>query len=118
MIKCTERYATGWTDARSIFGSAIDIDDKKYGAEHSYNRTWSSPLMPKKKVDAHEYKTEAKDMPIEACRNLWLITYGDGWFDSNLCVEQNPIMWEIGNRLWWAGLIEHDTQTDQYKCKS
>lgn len=71
-----------------------------------------------KKADAHEYVTDAKEMPIEACRNLWLITYGDDWVDSSVCVEQEPVMWEVGNRLFWAGLLEHDTQVDRYKCKS
>ena len=113
-----ERYAEGWTDARSIFGHAIEEENKKYGSEYRTDRKWGSTLMPKKKVDAHEYVTEAKDLPIETCRNLWIMKYGDGWINASELVEQDSLTWEIGNRLFWAGLVEHDKQMDQYKCKS
>ena len=74
--------------------------------------------MPHKKVDAHEYKTEAGTLPIEACQSMWLIRYGDGAVDASVLVEQDNLIWEIGNRLYWAGLLEHDQQTDRYTCKS
>jgi hypothetical protein len=93
----------------------MDIDDKKYGAEHTIRRSF---MKGAKKVDAHEYTTEAKDMPIEACQNLWIITYGDDWLDSTLCAEQEQFMWEVGNRLYWADLLEHDLSMDKYRCKS
>ena len=113
-----ERYSTGWTDARTLWRTEAGKGSKRYGAEYAYETKWGSPIMPKKKVDAHGYVTDAKDMPIEACQNLWLVTYGDGWLDSSVCVEQEPLIWEVGNRLYWAGLLEHDAQMDQYKCKS
>ena len=108
-----ERYATGWTDPRTIFGK-MDISFKKYGNEYNYVG-W---LMTKKKADAHVYETEAINMPIEACQNLWLVTYGDEWIDASELVTQDSLTWEIGNRLYWAGLLEHEPTTDKYKCKS
>jgi hypothetical protein len=115
-----ERYAEGWTDVRSIFGHAIQIDDKLYGAEHKYERKWGSPIMPKKKVDAHEYKTEAKDLDIETCRAMWLVRYGDEWVDTSELIQQDDLTWEIGNKLFWAGLFETDGSeiNGKYKCKS
>lgn len=92
----------------------MGVSPKTYGNDYNYVG-W---LMTKKKIDAHEYVTEAKDMPIEACQNLWLITYGDDWLDRSICVEQDDLIWEIGNRLYWAGLLEHESTTDKYKCKS
>ena len=118
MIKCTERYATGWTDPRSLWGAEAGVGSKRYGADYTYKTSWGSPIMPKKKIDKHEYTTEAKDMPIEACQNLWIVTYGDDWLDSTLCDEQEQLMWEIGNRLYWADLLEHDISMDRYRCKS
>lgn len=111
----TARYQFGgWTDPRTVFKSGAFYDWKKYGSAYEYLR---GLFMKKKKVNTHEYVTEAKDMPIEACQSLWVITYGDDWLDSTICVEQDDFMWEVGNRLYWAGLLEHDTQTDRYKCK-
>jgi len=112
-----ERYSIGWTDPRGVFGLGTGYPPKfgRYGMENKVRRSF---VKGAKKADAHEYVTDAKEMPIEACRNLWLITYGDDWVDSSVCVEQEPVMWEVGNRLFWAGLLEHDTQVDRYKCKS
>lgn len=118
MIKCTERYSHGWTDARSIFGHAVEEENKKYGSEYTYNRTWGTPIMPKKKVDAHDYVTEAKDLDIETCRNLWIMKYGEDWIDATELVAQEPLIWEVGNRLYWADLLEHDKSMDKYRCKS
>ena len=72
----------------------------------------------KRKIDTHDYATEAKTLDIETCRAMWLVHYGDGWIDATELAEQDPLTWEIGNRLFWAGLLEHDTQADRYKCKS
>lgn len=114
MIKCTERYSTGWTDARSVFGAGAFVEWTKYGAD--FDRR-GRPLM-KRKIDTHDYATEAKTLDIETCRAMWLVHYGDGWIDATELAEQDPLTWEIGNRLFWAGLLEHDTQADRYKCKS
>lgn len=114
----TARYKFGaWTDPRTVFGGKL-IKPIAYGNEHRYTTKWGSPLMKKKKVDAHEYTTEAKNVDIETCRAMWLVKYGDEWVGSSELVEQDDLTWEIGNRLFWAGLLEHDTQMDQYKCKS
>ena len=72
----------------------------------------------KRKIDTHDYATVAKTLDIETCRAMWIVRYGDGWIDATELVEQDPLTWEIGNRLFWAGLVEHDTQSDRYKCKS
>lgn len=110
-----ERYSVGWTDPRGVFGSAEKWTHRRpYGAEFKER---GLPLM-KRKVDAHEYKTEAKDLPIEACVSMWIIRYGDGAVDASVLVEQDDLIWEIGNRLFWAGLLEHDQQSDRYTCKS
>ena len=142
--KCTERYATGWTDARGVFGKGEWLNRRPYGAEFvedpslSYAKSLAASLQNTRdvlmgqilqnhskrykrydlKVDAHEYKTEAKDLPIEACQSMWIIRYGDGAVDASVLVEQDDLIWEIGNRLYWAGLLEHDQQTDRYTCKS
>ena len=74
--------------------------------------------MPHKKVDAHEYKTEAKDMTIEACKSFWIIKYGYRPVAAVALIDQDDLTWEIGNRLHWAGEIEHDIPNDTYTCKS
>jgi hypothetical protein len=71
-----------------------------------------------RRVDNHEYTTEAKDLPIEVCRSMWIIKYGDGPIDAKELVEQDDLIWEIGNRLFWAGILEHHRQLDTYTCKS
>lgn len=68
-----------------------------------------------RKVDSHEYETEAKDLPIEACVSMWVIKYGDGVVDAVETREQDKIMWEIGNRLWWANRLKYDEQSDTYE---
>jgi len=112
-----ERYVLSWSDPRALYNSAVNYA-RRYGEKHKHKRKWASPLMPHKKVDAHEYKTEAGTLPIEACQSMWLIRYGDGEVDASVLVEQDDLIWEIGNRLFWAGLLEHDKQTDRYTCKS
>ena len=116
-MKITERYSHGWIDPRAVFGGKL-IKPIAYGNEHKYTTKWGSPLMKKKKADAHEYTTEAKDMPIEACKNMWIVAYGDGPVNSVIVKEQENVMWEIGNRLYWAGELEHDLEADTYTCKS
>lgn len=86
--------------------------EKPYGGEYK------TKAMTKTKVNTHKYTTEAKDLPIEVCRSMWIIKYGDGPLDAKELVEQDDLIWEIGNRLWWAGMLEHDTQMDTYTCKS
>jgi hypothetical protein len=122
MTKYTERFAHGWTDTRSIFGHATDIDDRKYGAEYKYERKWGAPTMLKKKIDTHIYTSEAKDLDIETCRAMWLVRYGDEWVDTFDLIAQDNLTWEIGNRLFWADALEHATDPDKtngkYRCKS
>ena len=99
MIKCTERYATGWTDPRSLWGAEAGVGSKRYGGAEFDCR--GRPLM-KRKIDTHDYATEAKTLDIETCRAMWIVRYGDGWIDATELVEQDPLTWEIGNRLFWA----------------
>ena len=113
-----ERYATGWSDARSLFGSTTPVPFYRYGKEHAYKNKWGSPLMTKKKVDAHEYKTEAKDLPIDVCKSMWIIKYGNDAVSMELVNEQDPLIWEIGNRLWWNNDLEYDKERDTFRCRS
>jgi hypothetical protein len=71
-----------------------------------------------RKEDAHKYTTEAKDLPIEVCQSMWIIKYGDGPIAAQELVEQDDLIWEIGNRLFWAGKLEHNIPFDTYTCKS
>lgn len=110
-----EKYQFGgWTDPRSVYIPEKWTHRRPFGAEFDER---GLPLM-KKKLDSHEYKTEAKDLPIEACQSMWIIKYGDGAVDASVLVEQDDLIWEIGNRLFWAGLLEHDQQSDRYTCRS
>lgn len=112
-----ERYATGWADPRSLF-SSVWVTKRMYGAVHAYKNKWGSPLMPKKKVDDHKYKTEAKELPIEACRNMWIIKYGNEAVSMEIVNNQDEFSWEVGNRLWWANELEYDKERDTFKCRS
>jgi len=121
MSTAVDKYQFGgWTDPRTIYSSGFTLNrpyGQKYGtSEWTLKNIWKRPM--KEKIDAHEYVTEAKDLPIEACQNMWIIRYGDGAVDASVLVEQDDLIWEIGNRLFWAGLLEHDQQSDRYTCKS
>ena len=69
-------------------------------------------------VDKHNYQTEAKSIPIKVCRDMWVIKYGNEPVDDSTIAEQDQFTWEIGNRLFWAGALEHDEQTLTYTCRS
>lgn len=101
----------GWTDPRGFFGGGKWVDTRPYGAEFD---TRGLPLMTKK-VDDHKYVTEAKDLPIEACVSMWVIKYGDGQVPAIETAEQDTLMWEIGNRLWWANRLLHKKPEDTYE---
>jgi len=108
----TERYQFGgWTDPRAVYAPEKWVRKRPYGAEFDER---GLPLM-KRKVDAHEYTTEAKDLPIEACVNMWIIKYGDGAVPAVETREQDVLMWEIGNRLWWANRMKYDKANDTYE---
>ena len=110
-----ERYSVGWTDARSIWGTYIGTPTKTYGTVYRYKTKWGAPLMEKVKIDDHKYETEAKDLPIEACVNMWIIKYGDGIVPAVETAEQDKLMWEIGNRLWWANGLKYEKVQDTYE---
>lgn len=110
-------YNVGYSDPRSIYTSTW-VHKRPYGAEHKYKNKWGSPLMQKKKVDAHEYKTEAKDLPIDVCKSMWIIKYGNEAVSMALVSEQDNLMWEIGNRLWWSNDLEYDKERDTFTCRS
>jgi hypothetical protein len=74
--------------------------------------------MTMRKDDAHEYITEAKDLPIEACASLWVIKYGNEPVAMEEVNNQDRFMWEVGNRLWWADRLEYNENTDTFTCKS
>lgn len=107
MSTVAEGYQSGWKDP---WGSWTIR--RPYGGEHK------TKAMTKVKIDAHKYETEAGTLPIEVCQNMWLIKYGNEPIKAVDTVDQDDLMWEIGNRLFWAGLLEHDTQMDTYSCKS
>jgi len=111
-----ERYSTGWHDPRGVFGDTrMPVFAEKYGDVYKYKNKWGSPLMPKVKVDAHEYVTEAKDLPIEACVNMWIIKYGNEIIQATETLGQGELLWEIGNRLWWADRMKYDQANDTYE---
>ena len=97
-------YSVGYSDPRTIYNS-IPKAVIKYGDAYKHKRKWASPLMPNKKVDAHKYKTEAKDLPIEACQSMWIIRYGNEKINADVLVDQDDLIWEIGNRLYWVVFI-------------
>jgi len=107
----------------TIFNSTIGtnhgtwITTRPYGQECKHKAKWGSPLVPNKKIDAHKYTTEAKDLPIEACVSFWIIKFGDAPVPAIDTVEQDDLTWEIGNRLFWAGKLEHNIPNDTYTCK-
>lgn len=68
-----------------------------------------------RRVDNHAYKTEAENLPIEVCVSMWVIKYGDGAVPAVETREQDELMWEIGNRLWWANRLKYDEQMDEYE---
>ena len=102
-MRRSERYATGWHDPRGVFGGGIPREPDYYG------------ITGMTKVDDHKYTTEAKDLPIEACVNMWIIKYGDEPVDAMETVEQDTLIWEIGNRLWWANRLKHNKEQDTYE---
>lgn len=108
-----ERYSVGWTDARGVYGSATQPLSKRYGEEAVLGGY--KILMTQRKVDDHKYTTEAKDLPIEACVSMWVIKYGDGAVPAIETAEQDTLMWEIGNRLWWANRLLHKKPEDTYE---
>jgi hypothetical protein len=112
-----EKYQFGgWTDPRTIYKDPrMPVFPTKYGDEFKYSNKWGAPLMPKVKVDAHEYTTDAKDLPIEACASMWVIKYGDGAVKATETLEQDPLLWEIGNRLWWANRLKYNDKEDTYE---
>jgi hypothetical protein len=69
-------------------------------------------------VDKHKYQTKAKDLPIDVCINTWIIKYGNEAVSMELVNEQDPFIWEIGNRLWWSGNLEYDKERDTFTCRS
>jgi hypothetical protein len=82
-----------------------------------YGGVFKTTYMEKAKVDAHKYETEAKDLPIEVCRNMWVVRYGNEPVSMEEINNQDKLVWEIGNRLYWAELLDHDPQMDEYSCK-
>ena len=111
-----ERYQFGgWTDPRAVYGNPLD-EVRKYGWKYINKRGLFG--MGNKKVDAHEYVTEAKDLPIEACASLWVIKYGNEPVAMQEVNDQDKLMWEVGNRLWWANRLEYDQSRDIFICKS
>jgi hypothetical protein len=106
-----ERYAMGYHDPRGLFGGG-HIIDSLYGAEHTLKRSF---IMGAKKEDAHEYITEANNLPIEVCVSMWVIKYGDGIVPATKTASQDKLMWEIGNRLWWANRLKYKDVEDTYE---
>ena len=106
-----ERYQFGgWTDPRAVYAPEKWVHKRPYGTEKK------QILRDKlKKTDAYEYVTEAKEMPIEACVSMWVIKYGDGEVAATETNEQDALMWEIGNRLWWANRLKHNKEQDTYE---
>lgn len=106
-------YNVGYADPRSIYAETW-THRRPYGGVFNER---GLPFM-KTKVDAHKYKTEAKDMSVEACKSFWLIKYGNEPVMASTLLEQDNLTWEIGNRLYWANELEHTEDRDTYTCKS
>jgi len=142
----TERYSHGWTDPRGLYGNEIIIRryGREYYMEQTtsqYAQALAQAMEQTKnaiaakimkgafgtklrryegeqmKVDAHKYVTEAKNLPIDVCENLWITKYGNEPLRALALNEQDELMWEIGNKLFWVGKIVHDTKADTYTCK-
>jgi hypothetical protein len=46
---------------------------------------------------------------------MWIIKYGDGQVPAIETTEQGALLWEIGNRLWWANRLQHNKPEDTYE---
>jgi len=72
----------------------------------------------KMKADGHEYTTEAEHLPIDVCENMWLVAYGNEPVAASSLINQEEVLWEIGNRLFWADKLVHSKDEDTYAlCK-
>lgn len=98
------------TPTGGIFDKNKWVTKRPYGMECK-----ERGVLTMKKVDDHKYVTEAKDLPIETCVSMWIIKYGDGEVAAMETAEQDALMWEIGNRLWWANRLQHNKPEDTYE---
>ena len=113
MEQTTSQYAQALAQAMEQTKNAIAAKIMK-GAFGTKLRRYEGEQM---KVDAHKYVTEAKNLPIDVCENLWITKYGNEPLRALALNEQDELMWEIGNKLFWVGKIVHDTKADTYTCK-
>jgi hypothetical protein len=111
-----EEASKGFTKslAQSIQATKSAVLNKIFDEEYAkYKKRYSSV-----KADAHKYETPAGTIDIETAKNMWVVKYGNEPVPATELVNQDPLMWEIGNRLYWAGELEHDFPQDTYTCKS
>jgi hypothetical protein len=92
-----------------IFADTYNRFAKRYTKEDDRGK--------KMKEDGHEYTTVAKDLPIDVCKNMWLVKYGNEPIESSMLLHQDALTWEIGNKLFWADVLFHDIEKDTYSCK-
>jgi len=110
--------------SKSIAASINSIVEKSLAKifADTYNRfakryTKEDDRGKKMKADGHEYTTVAKDLPIDVCKSMWLVKYGNAPIQASTLAHQDEVTWEIGNRLFWADELFHDTENDTYSCK-
>ena len=86
--------------------------------EETYSK-WKRKYKGKNmNVDAHKYTTEAKDLDIEVIKNLWLVKYGNEPVTLEETQNQDELMWECGNRLYWAGYLEGNKINDTFTLRT
>lgn len=86
--KASVRYASGWTDPRSVYGGrsypAFDVSDP-------YNEHFAP--------DMHDAATEALE-------NMWLVRFGDVGVKLDTLATAAPEWRYIAHRLWKAKKLE------------
>ena len=102
-------HSISTTLLNKVFAEAYNKYHKRYIKEDVTGETM--------KVDAHVYLTVAKDLEINVCENMWLAAYGNEPIPATTLVDQDDLMWEIGNKLFWADRLVIDVEEDTYSCK-
>ena len=100
---------TATTLMDKIFVEVYNKYHKRYKKENVTGETM--------KVDAHVYLTVAKDLEIDVCENMWLAAYGNAPLSTITLAEQDDLMWEIGNKLFWADRLVYNIDEGTYSCK-
>lgn len=102
-------HSISTTLLNKVFAEAYNKYHKRYKKEDVTGETM--------KVDSHVYLTVAKDLDIDVCENMWLAAYGSEPIHATTLGDQDDLMWEIGNKMFWADRLVHNVDADTYSCK-